>query len=388
MREHLVRFCKSDWGVMLLLAVGWQVLMTLLGFALARTFGAGNNVANLASHTLGWDGGWYMSIINFGYAGSDPQAQVFYPLWPFTIDALLTLTRGVIDVAVIGLAVNTVALWLALVALLRIGKHFVGKLRWWAVGLFLVSPAAIYLHMFYTEAMFCAIAFWAYWFALQRRWGYMALLLALLTSVRLPAILFIGLCALEFWRAHGWNIRKALNRQVLWFLLTPAGVLAYALYLYASTGDALGMMHGYHAGHDWSYHHFNPNVVGTMLMAVAKCGYVVLHFANLTPQNVVQQFLPVAALGLLLAASLYALREDRLRPLGIFGLASLVFYTLNDNVVSVHRYVLPCLVLYVAAAVLIAKKPRWAVAGYGALYVSALLQVYLVALFVSGNFAG
>ena len=35
------------------------------------------------------------------------------------------------------------------------------------------APAAFFLHSFYSEAVFCALGFWAYLFALRRQWLWM-----------------------------------------------------------------------------------------------------------------------------------------------------------------------------------------------------------------------
>ncbi|XVV06250.1 hypothetical protein ACQPW3_13025 [Actinosynnema sp. CA-248983] len=90
--------------------------------------------------------------------------------------------------------VNVLASWLAVVALSRIAWHFVtGKaLRRLAPGLLLSAPSACFLHVMHSEALFCAIAFWAYLFAMRRRWVPMGLLLVPPTASRITAVLFVG----------------------------------------------------------------------------------------------------------------------------------------------------------------------------------------------------
>ena len=63
-------------------------------------------------------------------------------------------------------------------------------------------------------------------------------------------------------------------------------------------------------------------------------------------------------------------------------------FTLNSNLVSVHRYVLPCLTIPVAAALLAARHPTARPVLLGAAYVGVLLQSALVVLFVSNQWAG
>lgn len=95
-------------------------------------------------------------------------------------------------------------------------------------------------------------------------------ILALLTAARLPSLLIIGLCALEYLRSYGWSIKKAFNKHLLWFLLAPLGFIAYALYLYILHGNALGMFSAYDATTDWAYQVFNPNIIETIARAGIK----------------------------------------------------------------------------------------------------------------------
>lgn len=383
-------FAGSIWGVSLLLALGWQLLMTVASVVAQSYLGEGSRT--LLSHTSYWDGGWFLSILGGSYADPASPAPVFYPLFPLVVYAAQTLTFHMIDPLVLGLVINTASLWLALVALLKIADALaLGKHRRWATALFLSAPTAMFMHMFYSEAIFCAVGFWAYLFALRRQWGVMALLLGLLTAARLPALLFVGLCGLEFMRAHRWRIRETINPNLLWFLLAPLGFVAYGLYLLAVRGDFLTMFHSYELTQDWTYHVLNPNFVHTIL----KQAYAV--FLAVTGANhffdsgvIISSILPLLGLAVLFAASLYALfvLRDKFIPLGIFGLAAIVLFTINNNTVSVHRYLLPCLTIYLVAAAALGRFAILRPVLYAVICLGVLIQAYLVCLFVSLRFAG
>lgn len=382
-------FLKSWWGVTFLLAVGWQLIMTLFGVIGSITFGDSNPTA--LEHTTRWDGGWYLSILGGSYADPTSPSPAFYPLFPFIVHLAQLITFQAVDVLILGLAINTASLWLALAALLKIAEFFAPpRYRWWAVALFLASPAAIFMHMFYSEALFCAVAFWAYLFALRKQWAYMAILLAVASAARLPAILIIGLCGLEFMRSYGWRLKDIANQNLLWFLLAPLGFVVYGLYLYSVRGDFLAMFHSYDLTQDWAYHVLNPNVVHTALKEAYHVLLVAIGSQPLTYHVVVSSILPLGSLAILLAASLYALvtLKGKAVPLGIAGIASAILFTLNNNTVSVHRYVLPCLVIYAVAVAIISKYSKMRAVLYGAIYVGVLTQAYLIFLFVSGRFAG
>ena len=244
------------------------------------------------------------------------------------------------------------------------------------------------MHTFYSEALFIALAFWAYAFALERKWWAVGVLLAALTATRLPSLLFVALCGLEFLRVYDWNIKKVLNKNILWFLLAPIGFIAYGLYLLVVRGDFLAMFHAYTATNDWTYHHFNLNIFATLYETVI---FIISSIASLRPtyEAFINYGLPLASLALVLASSVYILYRLRSRgiPLFIFGILSLVMFTVNSNVVSVHRYALACICLYIAVALL--PHRTWITRGVvAACAVSFGVQLFIFAKFANGMFGG
>lgn len=379
-------FLRSYWGITFLVAVGWQVVFTILGAVLEQRFG--QHYDGLLGHMLHWDGGWYSAIIHGAYH-TNPAAPAFYPLFPMAVSALLFLSGHTLSLAAAGLIVNTFALWLALAALYQIAGFFVSApRRWWVVALFIASPAAIFMHLFYTEALFCAIAFWAYLFALRQQWQYTGLTLAVLTAARLPAILVVLLCLLEFARAHEWHPANILNRRLLWFSLAPLGFIAYGLYLQVTTGDFLAMFHAYHATTDWAYHVFNPNIFDPILRTMYHAAITVISRDFADSNQVVNNILPAAGIVLLGLTSVYALTVKKMLPLGLFGLTSLVLFTLNSNTISVHRYMLPSLGVYIVVVYVLERYNKLHAGLWGILALGLGLQFYLLIVFVSDHFAG
>lgn len=385
---------RSDWAIALYVAVCWQILMTFVGIVLERRYSIHpHSTMTPLSHMAYWDGGWYTTIISGDGYKLNGAAPVFYPLLPAAVVSLQILSGHLLSVTAAALLINTAALWLAIVALLRISKIFLKPERaWWVVALFLLSPAAIFMHFLYVEALFCALAFWAYLFALQKKWLFMAITLALLSAAKLPAILIIGLCALEFMRAYQWSIKKICNWNILYFALTPLGFLIYGLYLKHIKGDFMAMFHGYHETHDWDYHVFNPNFVEPLLRAAHKSALLALGRIPNHSFVLVDYTLPLIGLGLLGLSSLLAIFWFRGKaiPLGIAGLVSIVFFGINSNIISVHRYLLPSVILYLMPFMIIdkLKKPRLIWAVYAALVVGVGLQALLYYFFVSSRFAG
>ena len=356
-------FFTSDIGISLIIAITWQAIMTLIG-ALTRPAPVGTDILY---HTMQWDAGWYLDVINYHYV-FNPASPAFYPLFPLVVIILSTITLHLIPYSIIGLFINTVCLWLALAALLLIAQEFAPKkYRYLSVLFLLAAPAAFFMHLFYTEALFIAIAFWAYAFALKKRWLLMGIMLGLLTASRLPSLLFVGLCGLEYLRVYHWNIKKACNPNLAYFLLAPIGFILYGLYLLAVRGDFLAMFHAYTATKDWVYQAFQPNFIHTLLRAMHEVYHAIKGVRPFDNDMIVNHIIPLLCVAILFISSLYLLFRYRGKgiPLGIFGLCSIVFFTVNNNLVSVHRYTLPCLTIYIALLAFYTahRKPRFIVIG-------------------------
>jgi hypothetical protein len=397
--HQATQLLRTDAGKALVIAVLWQLLFTLMGAFFDTTL---HNIfqkeitagppPSFFSHAISWDGGWYMSIINGAYGHPASAAPAFYPLFPFTLYLLHFITFGLVGYAVLSIILNTAALAVAVYSLKKIAGFFLpDKFTWWPPLLLITSPAAIFMHLFYAEALFCALAFAAYMFALQRKWLFMGVALGFLTATRLPAILVVGLCALEFMRAYEWNIRKICNTSLLSFLLAPLGFVAYGCYLLIARHDFFGMFTAYSLTKDWQYQAFNLNIFTTYQTIWDRLVTVFTTNIPFDEGQSINFFVPFVGILMLLMASLYlsvVLRKKGGIPLGLFGIASIIFFSLNGNLVSVQRYLLPCLGIYLAIALFASRSPIRKYLVYFVCYGGILLQAYLLILFVNGYFAG
>lgn len=384
-------FLKSDAGISFVIALGWQFLLFGIGLFIEHLFyGKTTGPTGLLLHTSYWDSGWYNDIINGAYE-KVPASAAFYPLFPLTVYLLHSLFLGSLNGLTCGFIINIFSVWVAIYALVKIAHYYVGsKYKWWVISLFLASPAAFFLHQFYSEALFCALVFSAYYFALKQKWAVMAILLGISTAARLPALLFVGLCGLEFMRSYDWNVRKIWNKNLLWFLLAPIGFVLYGLYLLLIRGNFFAMFAAIDETKDWSYHVFNPNFLATFINAAHKSAHLLLHIDLLNKYNFVTWVLPTFALGILFIFSFYSLftKQRKLLTLGLFGFASFIFFTLNSDVVSVHRYVLPCIVIYIASVSIFKNFRFFKTLLIIILCGSFALQLYLFMLFIQHFFAG
>jgi hypothetical protein len=394
------RALSTDWARTFAMIAAFHVVLTAVAILFQRSFPTyvGYPIDTLGkhptllSHTFRWDSPYYEGILDGQL--SDPNSlgtPAFYPLFPLTVGLVEILTFGSFNVLWAGFIVNVVASWLAATALLKITRHFVTSpwAPWLAVTAFLTAPTAYFMHAFYSESVFCALGFWAYLFALRRDWTWMGVCLIPITATRITALLFVGLCFLEFFRAHDWKPRRLLDWNVLWFPVSFIGFEAYSLYLKFAKGDALAMFHAYALAKSWPYHVFNPNFPGTLVKEVDE-SLMALFTTAPDSWDVVSHILPMVGLAVLLGASCWMYVQHRRAglPLALFGLVSIVMFTLNSNVVSVHRYILPCLVIYIVMATAAERSPRLKPVMYGLMLTHTLVMAFLYSLFIAGSWSG
>ncbi len=394
---------KTDFFKGFIIVVSWQTILFLFGYVLEQFIAKGKypgligdtNNLSFFSHTARWDSGWIRDIARTGdwYRHNVPSAA-FYPLFPLLAFIIQKLSFGTLSIVSAGFIVNVIASWLAFMAVFKIADFLLEnkQIAWLTALAFMCFPTAFFLHAFYSEAVFCAFGFWSYLFALRRQWAFSTISLAFLTASRITAVLFVVLCGLEYLRSKNWSLKK-LDLNIAWFIIAPLGFVLYGLYLLHVRHDFLGMLHAYRATSDWSYQVFNPNFLRPYIKSGLVSASLLIGRTPLNNGDFTNSLLPFLALTLLLITSLLAIFKIKgwAIPLGLFGIASFIMFTLNSNTVSEHRYVLPCLVVYLVGAEFLRRNTSKLLAyyiTYFVLGVTLMAQVFLYSLFVAGFFVG
>lgn len=378
----------------------WHLLLTVAGYWIdtssLTTTGLFDHIQKtILGHTIRWDAGWYAEIIRsdfYQHTSSQGAIFAFYPLYPLLTYTLSVASLSLLSIPAASLLVNTIASFFAILALLRIVQIHTknSRLARLLPVVLLASPAAFFLHVFYSEAVFIAVAFWAYLFALKRQWLPMAILLAILTAARLPSILFVALCCMEYLRAHKWKLRSILeSRTTLLLLLTPLGFMTYGAWCYLITGDALAMFHAYKASDGWPYQVFDLNIFRTIFHSIAISVQSVAA-GTIGWSIIVNHILPLGAMSLLFASSMWLVIAKRSAgmPLAVFGVLAAVMFSLNSNLVSVHRYALACVPIFIGYALVLERYQKLQYANYLLIPGMLVIQASLYVLFITGNFAG
>jgi hypothetical protein len=174
----------------------------------------------------------YGRILSGGY-DTTITSRAFYPLFPVCVWIVQTITFGQAGLLVAGFIFNTIATWLAVVALLKIARYFFtsAPAPWLVVAAFLTAPTAFSCIRSTAKRSLCSgFLGLSFRFAASKLW--MGLSLIPITASRITAVLFAGLCFLEFWRSKEWKIRGLLSWPLLRFPAAFAGLAAFMVYMH------------------------------------------------------------------------------------------------------------------------------------------------------------
>src|ERR671916_341393 len=181
-----------------------------------------------------WDGAWYAEIATAGYGERAPASTAFFPLYPVLLK-LGTVVGG--GPAPWGVGVSLASALFALFFVYRVAEKLYDARAARAATLCLAFfPTAFFLNAVYTEALFLAMTVGTVWAAVVRRDFLVAGLFgALAAATRNVGVLLLVPLFFE-WLRHR---REFGPRGVLGMALVPAGLGAYAAYLWARFEDPL-----------------------------------------------------------------------------------------------------------------------------------------------------
>lgn len=189
-----------------------------------------------------WDTTWFQSIVTTGYAepyGPDYPDYVnniaFFPGLPLVME----VGRWVGSPAVLtGLIVSAAASLVAAFAIGRLTEGIGGRAEW-GVTAFLVAPTALFLTAAYTEALFAALAFWAWVVARKGSWVWAGVLAGGAALVRSNGLFLMAGLLVMFLLTRPWTTdrpaREWLRGSAL--LLPAVATLGYFAFLHAVTGS-------------------------------------------------------------------------------------------------------------------------------------------------------
>ncbi|CAL9365925.1 hypothetical protein SUDANB176_00768 [Streptomyces sp. enrichment culture] len=371
----------ATYGVLKL--VGFAVFMYLLDSAgdfreKHPRFGGGAHTWDVLGS---WDGWWYQQIAVHGY---DPALEpipgatglitlkgnsaAFFPLYP----ALMRMVSEVTGLGPYG-AGMTVSVLFSFVAALgiyavtaRLGGRRAGIV---AVGLWAVWPGSGAEWAVYSESLYTALAAWACYAVMTRRWLTAGVLtfaagLSRPTAVTLVAALAVaGLLAV-------WRRQEGMRRPLVAVAIAPLGVLGYLGWV----GWRMGDWGGYSKLQDGAWaHKFDYGRHTLDVLTSVPVGHNDYLFA--------MPFEDIIGVGVVLTVPVLTVLLARLRPPAVLVVYTVLSYlmvmTTQQIFGNVSRYLLPLFPLFVPLA-LAMRRLKW----------PSLAAVLGTAALASGSYAG
>ena len=246
-------------------------LGTRLGMFLLSLYARYGTSSGRSSSWLGlfqhWDWYRYLTVAEYGYTSGkgpayDENITAFLPGYPLTLRFVHFVVR---DWAVSGLLISLVAGGFAVVALARLTEFEYARRRpegtpeqsrraaRTAVLLLVCAPAAVFLAVGYTEALFLAFAVPAWLAARRGQWVRAGILLAFACTIRINGLFVLAGVGVMFLASRPTR-RDWVRVPALLLPIASAG--AYAAYLKDITGDWLEWLHAEKRG--WSRSFTNP----------------------------------------------------------------------------------------------------------------------------------
>jgi len=325
-----------------------------------------------------WDALWYSSIAEHGYQyqGEREATNVgFFPLFPLVNGVILRVTGLPVETS--GAIVSTVVTLLACIVLykLTIGETDDPGTAQRTVLYLIAFPAAYYLAIGYSEALYLLCVLGVFYFARQGKWWWCGALAFLAGLARLHGALLIVPVAYEYLRQKQWKWRAILRPEIITVFAAPLGVLAFNFYLNAQFGQPTGYFSPYFQIQTLFFKGIRaeafPTFPGTTL-----ANYL-FGFLNGVPST--ESIAVMAALIFLLIMTVEVWARLP-RVYGIYMLTVVLFSLVGGDLISLPRFVVPMFPAFIALALI--GKREWA--DRLILIPSLMLQGVLALLFTKG----
>lgn len=325
-----------------------------------------------------WDAIWYGRIARDGYqyAGQREASNVgFFPGAPLLFGAATRLTGLPVEVAgpIVSSILALMACWL--LYRLTLNETGDGGAAQRSSVYLLAFPAAYYLGIGYSEALYVVAVLGAFYLARQGRWVWAGAIGFVAGLARLHGALLIAPLAYEYLRQNRWQWRSIFRPQIIGVLGAPLGVLAFNLYLNAAFGQPAGYFSPYFEVQTLFFKGVRAEAFPTFPLTTFF-NYLggLLNGAPSTES--------VAVMGALILLMILTVEVwARLpRVYGVYMLTVTLFSLVGGDLISMPRFVLPMFPGFMALA-LLGQRPAL---DRAILILSVILQGVLALMFTKG----
>src|SRR3989344_2577108 len=317
----------------------------------------------------GFDGLHYLNIALSGY---EKNEVAFFPLYPILIRLLASVPGLIFPIVALSIS------WISLIASLLILPRYLSltglsKNAKWFIIFLLTFPTSFFLQSAYSESLFIVLVLLCLFTNKGGNFWASALFAYLAGATRVVGIFLV--IPLLFSGA----------RRRLSLLLAPMlGFISYAGYLWFTTGDGLKFFHvqsQFGAGRTTKVI-LLPQVLYRYLRIFLTADLTYTYFISVVEFSIFIFVLSILLFDLykIIKKKAAGNLPDRL-GLNLFGLTMLVFPTVTGTLLSIPRFVLPILTLYLVLSEINNLYFKIVIAGF-----FAILHVILLMFFIQGYF--
>ncbi len=211
-----------------------------------------------------WDGTWYSLIADQGYSQQYTATAAFFPLYPWMMDWGSRITG--LPVETVGWLISRLAFFGALVMISALVTHdFNISIARWSMIALAVFPTSFFFGAVYTESLFLFLAVTTLWAARKNDW-LLAVILCFLAVLTRSAGIMLGIpMAVLFIQQHGKDLKEWFPKVLLGFI-PPLGLLVFGLHLRSQGFDFFDWQ-----AQQWQWNRFSANPVQTLMCSVQGC---------------------------------------------------------------------------------------------------------------------
>jgi hypothetical protein len=305
-----------------------------------------------------WDALWYSSIAEHGYqyAGEREATNVgFFPLFPLVNGAIMRVTGLPVEVS--GAIVSTLITFVACLVLykLTLGETDDPGVARRAVVYLIAFPAAYYLAIGFSEALYLLCVLGAFYCARRGQWWWSGAIAFLAGLARLHGALLIVPLGYEWLRqsfalagresgGSAMGARPA-RASIFAVLGAPLGVLAFNLYLNAQFGQPAGYFSPYFQIQTMFFKGIRAEAFPTF--PGATLANYLFGFLNGVPSTESAAVMAATIFLLIMTVEVWARLP---RVYGVYLLTVLLFQLVGGDLISMPRFVVPMFPAFIALA--------------------------------------
>jgi hypothetical protein len=220
-----------------------------------------------------WDGTWYSLVAEGSYSEGLSATAAFFPLYPWLMQLLSDITGLPVETS--GWIISHLAFLGGLIMAYKlIRMDFSEKIARWSLVALAVFPTAFFFSAVYTESLFLFLSVTTLWAARKNDWLLAVIMCFFATMTRSAGIMLGAPLAVLFIQQHGWDLKRWFPKALL-ALVPPMGLVIFGWFLTTKDLGFLGWQE-----QQWQWNRFSAHPGRTFQCVFQGCEETVRGFGG------------------------------------------------------------------------------------------------------------